>query len=128
MKYILILLFSLNSLPVFSNEQVQSHLENYFLGFRNKDEQAIKKLVSDKYFKMLKKNNTLKKSFSMQSKKRPIEKLDYKIIKAAQTPNKFFANTKRKSEKEFDHYWYTLELKDNGFKITDMIMLEEHPH
>jgi hypothetical protein len=103
-------------------------MEKYFVSFRNKDEASIKSLVSPKYFKMLKANGTLANSFKMQDNTRPIEKLDYKVIKSASVNSRFLVNTKRKIEKEFDHYWYTVEVKKEKLKITDMIMLEEHPH
>jgi hypothetical protein len=128
-KLILLISISISTSFAIANENTQekmikNHLHQYFLAFKNKNKHKLKSLVSSEYYSKLEKNNILANAFSKQVK-RPMEDIDYKIIKAAKTKNRFFVNSKRKVEKNFDHYWYVVDLKNNKLLIHDMIFKED---
>ena len=128
-KLILLISISISTSFAIANENtqekmIQNHLHQYFLAFKNKNKHKLKSLVSSEYYSKLEKNNILANAFSKQVK-RPMEDIDYKIIKAAKTKNRFFVNSKRKVEKSFDHYWYVVDLKNNKLLIHDMIFKED---
>lgn len=127
MKTLITIMLTLSSLNVFANEasEIKNLMNAYLKGMNHQSESQIKAISSDKYFKLLNKNNRLQKVFKM-NKIPPKETFEFDMVykKAAVTKNLFLVNIKDPKQKDYGEYWYYVKFEKGKYYIDDMKFMD----
>lgn len=119
MKSLVIIFILLLSKISFANskDDMQTVMHNFLHSIKTANSKELKKIVSEKYYKILSKDGQLKKLFKSQKQDNKKIVFDLKFQKYHNKKNQFLVNIKDKSEVHYSHYWYVVELKDGKYKI-----------
>jgi len=120
----LLIIFSHSAFSSEAND-IKKLMNKYLSALNQKNETLITEITSKKYFKLLKKENNLKKTFAKtktQSKKTFYFDMIYK--KAAVDKNLFLVNIKDRKMKDYGEYWYLVKYQDGKYIIDDMKFLD----
>lgn len=126
MKKLLVIILSIFMFNSFaSNQDIQILMNDYLMAFKNHDEDKIKKLSTDKYYKMLKKTSIIELAFSKKNTHtKDKASFDFKVKEGARDKEMLFVNIKDKNDLEYGEYWYVLKKEKDKYKIDDMITFD----
>ena len=119
--FLLINLFSTLAYGFESND-VEKLMMNYLSSIKNKNKEALMSLTTEKYFKTLDKDNGVSELFSMQESSKNKINVDIKVIKQE---SGYRANIKNKSDKKYDHYWFSIVEENKKLLIDGTFHIEE---
>lgn len=110
-KFLFLIAFSFTIDTSFAKDQeldlIKKMTEEYVLAIANGDQKSYNERISERYLKEQTKVGFVKRIFSKKKSKRKDKiSFDFKAIKAAKTPHKYFINIKDKNVKDFDDEWF----------------------
>lgn len=119
MKLLLTLFIVFTSMLTFAKSEKKMHslMHSYLHSIKTADKVKLKEILSEKYFNLLNKDKQLDQLFKQQTNDNKKITFDLKFQKYHNKKDHFLVNIKDKSQKEYDHHWYVVILKDGKYKI-----------
>lgn len=117
MKQLLMFLLILPSITFAQKQKMFKELMHTYLhSIKTSNEVKLKSVISNRYYKDLKKDNQLKELFAVQKNDTKSIEFDLKFQKFT-NENEYLVNIKDKSKKSYDHFWFVVKYKDGKLII-----------